>query len=332
MVGVQKAERHLPDLILCDVNMPNLDGYGTLAELRKKPATAAIPFIFLTGVADKNHMRQGMDLGADDYLTKPFSLDELIAAVNARLRKQAEMVERSEQKLADLRGSISLALPHELLTPLNGIIGFSSILMQDHQTVRPPEILEFSQHIYNSATRLHRLIENFLIYSHLELILGDSEKLQAFRQSGERIFLRDVLQNVVQQKAQTAQRESDVLLNYENVCLLVSSENLKKILEEVLDNALKFSDAGTAIHIHSARAGSSFTLTVTDHGRGMTPEQIASVGAHMQFERKFYEQQGSGLGLTIARRLTELHGGRLTIESTPGRETHIHITLPLPRD
>jgi DNA-binding response OmpR family regulator len=84
--GIQAAVSHLPDLILCDVQMPRKDGFEVLADLRQRPATATIPFVFLTGQADKSHMRQGMNLGADDFLAKPFMLNELMAAVNARLK------------------------------------------------------------------------------------------------------------------------------------------------------------------------------------------------------------------------------------------------------
>src|SRR5712691_8267690 len=123
MSGIKMAQEHQPDLIICDINMPNLDGYGTLTALRENEATATIPFIFLSGAADKLNMRRGMELGADDYLTKPFTHKELMAAVNTRLEKQAELQRHSDKKLDELRGNITLALPHELRTPLNGILG-----------------------------------------------------------------------------------------------------------------------------------------------------------------------------------------------------------------
>ncbi|NKB17672.1 MAG: response regulator, partial [Pseudanabaena sp. CRU_2_10] len=77
-VGVELALKHLPNLIICDVMMPELNGYETLTTLRREPSTATIPFIFLTAKADKVDMRQGMQLGADDYLTKPFTIEELL--------------------------------------------------------------------------------------------------------------------------------------------------------------------------------------------------------------------------------------------------------------
>ena len=83
--GIEMAKKHAPDLIICDINMPNMDGYATLTALREEETTATIPFVFLSGATDKINMRRGMELGADDYLTKPFTHKELLAAVNARL-------------------------------------------------------------------------------------------------------------------------------------------------------------------------------------------------------------------------------------------------------
>lgn len=88
MVGIQRAEEYSPDLVLCDTQMPELDGYGVLNRLRQNPMTAVIPFIFLTVKLTKAELRKGMNLGADDYLTKPCTVEELVGAIAARLEKQ----------------------------------------------------------------------------------------------------------------------------------------------------------------------------------------------------------------------------------------------------
>jgi CheY-like chemotaxis protein len=94
MIGAMGALDHIPDLVICDVMMPELDGYGVLETLRQDPTTATIPFIFLTAKADKGDMREGMELGADDYLTKPFTRDELLQSITARLKKQAVITQQ----------------------------------------------------------------------------------------------------------------------------------------------------------------------------------------------------------------------------------------------
>ncbi|MBD2508491.1 response regulator [Nostoc muscorum FACHB-395] len=89
VAGIQKAQEHLPDLVICDIQMPDMDGYTVLARLRQDPYTAIIPFIFLTGSNTQTDVRKGMELGADDYLTKPSSIEDLLRAIAVRLEKQA---------------------------------------------------------------------------------------------------------------------------------------------------------------------------------------------------------------------------------------------------
>lgn len=92
--GLYAAVSNLPDVIICDVMMPELDGYGVLVALRSNPVTATLPFVFLTGKAERSEMRQGMELGADDYLTKPFTKAELVGAISSRLKKQEAVAEQ----------------------------------------------------------------------------------------------------------------------------------------------------------------------------------------------------------------------------------------------
>lgn len=94
ILGVLWAQENLPDLVICDIMMPEIDGHEVLTEMRQSPMTALTPFIFLTAMADKGDIRQGMELGADDYLTKPFTRDELLGAIETRLAKQQKLLEK----------------------------------------------------------------------------------------------------------------------------------------------------------------------------------------------------------------------------------------------
>lgn len=327
--GVSIALRELPDLIICDIRMPKKDGFETLQALRGDDRTATTPFIFLTGYSERADLRQGMELGADDYLTKPFTLKELLASVATRLNKRAEVQKRSEEKLEELRTNISLALPHELLTPLNGVLGFADILAEDAATLTPAEVVEHARSIKTSAERLRRVIENFLLYSQIELIMAQPEKQTQIR-GGCATRLKPLLIEVGQATASRHGRTGDLRVASEDIAVFIGADDLRKILEELVDNALKFSTAGTEVRLTGALRDRQVKVIIEDQGRGMTPEQVARMGAHMQFERRVYEQQGSGLGLTIARRLTELHGGQFSLESQPGAGTVVQLTLPTP--
>ena len=327
--GVRVAKGELPDLIICDINMPNLDGYGTLTALRESDTTAAIPFIFLSGAADKINMRRGMELGADDYLTKPFTHQELMASVNARLEKQAEAQRRSDKKLDELRGNITLALPHELRTPLNGILGLSGIMMEEYGSLPPEEVLESARYIHESALRLHRLIENFLVYSQIAL-MGSESKIIEMSGGQPPTAVETALSELIRNVASRFKRSDDLAMDIEPARLFVPEENLKKIAEELVDNAFKFSSPGQLVQARGEITNHAYVLSIKDHGRGMTAEQISRIGPHMQFERKRYEQQGAGLGLVIAKRLTELLGGQFSVHSNPGIETVVQVVFSMP--
>jgi len=325
--GIEVARATLPDLILCDVNMEKMDGYATLAALRKEPLTAAIPFILMTGLADHAGMRHGMELGADDYLPKPFALEGLYGAVEARLKKVQAVRQEAEKKLADLRDNLSLMLPHELRTPLNGILAYGEILRGDAGTLSASEVAEMGQVIYESGKRLQRLVENFLIYAQLEFLASDPQKMGALR-SKQTVCPARLVESRAREQAQEAQRTEDLRLELAEVPACISEEYLAKIVDELVQNAFKFSSIGTPVAVSVSNSGSNMTLTIRDQGRGFSTDHLTKLGAYMQFDRKLHEQQGLGLGLTIAKRLTELHGGTLESQSQPGGATTVTVKLP----
>jgi len=326
--GVERAREALPDLIICDIMMPVMNGFEVLDALRSDQATATIPFIFLTARADRLDWRIGMQSGADDYLTKPFTAKELIATVNARLERHATIVRTSEQKIETLRGNIITAMPHELRTPLNVIMGFSNLLMMDAGIVDTKHIENMCGHINSAANRLYRLVENYITYGYTELLLSD-ERRRALLRNGLMFHPRASMQVYVQDRARQYGREADLILDISDAeRLTIHEDYFKKVIEELIDNACKFSPLGMPITVRAGLEDDHlYHLRITDRGRGMTPEQIAQVGAYMQFERRVHEQQGSGLGLVISQRLIQLHGGTLSITSSKDEGTTIHATF-----
>jgi two-component system, sensor histidine kinase and response regulator len=326
--GIQLAQVHQPDLILCDVAMPGLDGYAVLSALRSHSATATIPFIFATAVTDKRNMRHGMELGADDYLPKPFTVDELVNAVNSRLKKHQDILRRSEEKVAALRETIRFAMPHELRTPLNGIIGFSALMAEEALLLPAGKIREMATQVHRSALRLHAMIERFLSLIQLEQDAADPSNASAAKE-GEPISARELVQELAIQAASDAEREPDLVFDLAGSNLVIPSQHLSLLARELVDNALKFSEAGTPIRIACEQLDHCFALSVSNHGRGMTADQISRIGAYVQFERGTFEQQGCGLGLMIVKRIIELHKGELIVRSTPGKEITVTVSIPL---
>lgn len=327
--GVELARQQHPDLILCDINMQHMNGYLTLAALRDDPATAAIPFILMTGYADPAGMRYGMELGADDYLPKPFTPEQLHAAVEARLRKAQQIREAAERRLADLRDSISLALPHELRTPLNGILAYGELLATEADSLQPQEVAEMGQVIAESGRRLMRLVENFLIYAQLELLETDPERIQALRQK-QTVQAQGVVEARAREVARQFGRTADLHLSLRPASLPMAEEYLARLVDELAGNAFKFSAAGSPVEVALAEDAQGVWIRVSDQGCGMTAEQLSRIGAYVQFNRKVREQQGLGLGLAICRRLAEVHGGAFLLESQAGRGTRVTVRWSRP--
>jgi signal transduction histidine kinase len=304
-----------------------VDGYLTLTSLRNEAPTAAIPFILMTGLADNTGMRHGMELGADDYLPKPFTTDGLYAAVEARLKKAQTVRDEAERKLASLRDNISLMLPHEMRTPLNGILAYGEILVSDAATLKPAEIAEIGQVIHQSSRRLERLIENFLIYAQLELVAADPQNVNALRVGRTECPVSVIEKRAAAQAAQ-ANRSQDLSFELAEIPVPMAEEYLAKVVDELVQNAFKFSSAGSRVQVKLNETPTAVTLSVIDQGRGFSTVQITRIGAYMQFDRKMQEQQGQGLGLTIAKRLVELHGGTLFIEGEKGAGAIVTASFP----
>lgn len=322
-IGLELAQKQLPDLILCDVMMPELDGYGLLQALRKDPATEAIPFIFITAKAAKEDLRQGMNLGADDYLTKPFETEELLEAISSRLERQFQVT----KEVTKLRQNISMALPHELRTPLTAILGMAELLQVTGNSLNPEEVIDLGKNIYKSGLRLKRVIENYVLYA--ELITVDATQMKPELET-PLTHPNELVASASTSKAEEKNRPHDLVLKLgEEHPLWFSDEHLYKILTELVDNGLKFSQPGQPVTVSTRVEHAQWVLQVSDLGLGMTPEQIHDIGAYMQFDRDKHEQQGCGLGLAIVKHLAKLYDGDFEVESIPNNGTTVTVRLPI---
>lgn len=320
--GLALAFKHLPDIIVCDIMMPEMDGNEVLFNLRNNPDTSLIPFIFMTAMAERSQVRAGMELGADDYITKPFTREELLNAVNSRLKKSGEIREKSDAVLNELRNNLITSLPHELRTPLNGILGFSNLLKEEAGNLVPEEIQRIGEGINTSGVRLFRLIQNYLLYAQLELRKTGEVNVHAFSNATEICGLTG------DKIAARYNRRDDLRFIAREATVNMSESEFKKIVEELVDNAFKFSTPGQRVIVECREEKGFFTLVVEDQGRGMLAEDMKKIGAFMQFERTMYEQQGFGLGLVISKQIAELFNGSLKIASESGQGTRITVQIP----
>lgn len=325
--GFASAQQHHPDLVLCDIEMPNKNGFELLRLFRAHPPTSGIPFVFLTGRTEKSAMRKGMDLGADDFLTKPFTGGELLSTVNARFQRAVARDKETGQKLDELRHNISNAVPHELRTPLSGILGFGTILKEQAGSLGPQELAEIADHIVGSGKRLQNTLEKFWLYSEISMKARD-EATRATLQGSELPGAEKAVAAFAKQKARAHGRPDDLrLLTLPEVGLRINEKHFSILLEEILENAFKFSKSGSVVEVSAEVNPFGWEIRIKDNGKGMSPGEIDRVGGFMQFGRQKQEQQGLGLGLAIVHEIVALYGGELHIESVAGQGTNVRVRL-----
>lgn len=318
-----------PDLIISDLGMPEWDGHRLLQAIQEDSKLARIPFIILTAWSDRSNMRKGLQDGAVDYITKPFTLAEIDEAVKSHLGRK-QRLEQSVQHFAmsEVIPAVLRHLPHELRTPMNGILAPSEMLMEADAEVTPKEVAQLGEIINASGLRLLRVVENMSLFLSLQSLkqtanIIPTEKIQ--------ITHPQILFERIREKAIT--RHSSRTHNLQTKGFIANNlgvaNDFEKVFEEILDNACHFAAANSEILITWEHQADSGTLTIENQGPGLTPEHINSIDSFKQFERKKREQQGLGLGLFIARELARHNGGAVDIQSKPEGPTKVTIRFGL---
>jgi two-component system, sensor histidine kinase and response regulator len=314
------ARQHLPDLILSDIHMPGGDGPTLLHDIRHDLELQSKQVVLMTGRPDLVAPRKGMEDGADDFLVKPVSLKALLSCVEARFSRASISWRVEDQMLTKLRSSVPPNLPHEFFTPLAGIIGLMDILRSDFSSLAPAEVHDIHTDIYQSALRLHRTLRNYLLI--LDLQTPSSKTTPPLSP----LEVQGNVQAGVKEALQLNERREDLTVRVNSCSIIVEPGDLNRMVEELVDNAFKFSRTGTPVTVEFSADGQ---LTVTDQGRGLTAEEISHIGAFQQFDRKKQEQQGLGLGLILVQKLTALYQAKFSIKSQLGEGTQVEITFRL---
>ncbi|MCL4248172.1 MAG: response regulator [Anaerolineae bacterium] len=324
------AEEGTPDLIISDIMMPQMDGLQFLHEVRKDPRFTAIPFIFLTARGEKSDIHRGKRMGVDDYIVKPFDTDDLLIAVESRLRRHEALQAVQTNAIAAVKHNILNVLNHEFRTPLTYIVAYADMLNQP-EALSHDEILSFLHGVNSGAVRLRRLVENFIQL--VELQSGETERTYLSRRA-QIDNVREII-NLAQQQASSnyAERSPNVFQIDVDPGLppfIADAELLRVAVAQLLDNAIKFSRVGAPIKITARSRDGHIYLSVADTGRGVTPEEQEKIwDMFYQINRAYYEDQGAGSGLAIVKGIAQVHGGHVELESQTGRGSTFTMVIPI---
>ncbi len=316
-VAQSLATESMPDLIVSDVMMPDMDGFTLARELAKEPHTALIPLIFLTAKSTQADFRTGLDLGAEDYLPKPCPVDKLISVIRMRLERRRMM----QTKLADEwygMGLSKLAVPSEIATPLRQVLGFAGVLVQHHSDLDREEIGRVAQNIMAGAFRLSRKITQAQVRERRKIGSWLSPP-----DSGCDAALS--LKRVAAQTRMCWSQGCDLQLSVQPAMLMIHESVLDAVVAELLDNAFRYSGAGAVVHLLGKCTAENYEISVQDQGPGLISEGLVNVEVPLPPDAPSGTLWG---GLTGVRHLLESCNIKLEVDSVPGSGTTVRFTVP----
>jgi two-component system, sensor histidine kinase and response regulator len=324
-MGIRLARELHPDMVLCDIVMPEPNGFAVLGALRRDGATSGIPVIFITGVPHALQKRRGDALSADDYLLKPFARSALMALIEKRLTRLSYVRREAHHRVDLFRSHLGHSIPTDIVAPLSSVLGLSAFLREEGAAVPAELVCEVANEILDSSQRLQATLKRYLLYAELEALVHTPERAEGL----ERLQTEDAaaaVSEAVSAVAKLRGRVEDLRLDAARFPLRISPEHLKCLSEELAVNAFKFSKKGTSVVVRLAKDADAVLLSVADAGPGIPPERLAAIKAPPAESPK--EKDGMPFGLAIVQRIVAVYHGTVAIESTTGGTT-VKVRLPL---
>ncbi len=319
--GLEMAQANHPDLIVSDIAMPVMDGYGVLAELQKQPEMARIPFIFLSAKAERLSVRHGMELGADDYVTKPFTAEELIGAIRSRLRKQEIVVQATTYELDRIKTQLAKTVSVDLRTPVASIMATQRILADQWGTLSLDEVNQLFNTLQDNSHQLHHVIEQMVWLTQFESGALTPDRLNISSVEIDWLHLLGAAINLTHQfTARNIDKAVKLRAVERDAVIQCHLQSLAFAIAEAIVNVLAFSAEGYEVVITQwTRDDVAWLRILANNGRADLPEEI---------DEPLNAQNANDIGLSLARRVVEAHGGRLEFRSGQGQPTGVLIQLP----
>ena len=335
--ALEKIKTERIDICLLDVMMPGMDGYEVCRQIKSDDLYRNIPIVLITSYSGSEHRIRGIEAGAEDFISKPFDRFEVFARVkmllevktlNEQLSAAREHADRSLQlaMVSRIKSDFMANMSHELLTPLNAVIGFSTVLQKQAFGPINEKQQEFVSHINSSGVRLQTIINEILDFNRskkdpVDLALS-TFSLRELSNASLMVYREKALEKGIELYIELPP-EMDSTITADQM-------KLKHILTNLISNALKFSPTGGTVRVTALKNDSFILFTVADTGIGIKTEDIPNlfqIGTQLEpADTKVYA--GIGLGLVLSRQLVEQHGGKIWVESRFGTGSTFSFTIP----
>ena len=327
---IEQAKKEHPDLILLDVMMPDISGFDTAVILKKDPETKDIPIIFLTALNTPSDLVRGFQVGANDFLTKPFNKEELVMRVVQQISLVAakRIIIRQNEELRRTisnRDKMYSVIAHDLRSPMASI---RMVLNLAVSVISPDVVGEEIYDLLDKANResedTHDLLDNLLKWTK-----SQTGRLNVVYQDFD---LDDVVPGVVDIFKMIAEMKK-IKLQYipsdEKLSVHADNDMIKTIIRNLISNAVKFTPDGKGIEVFCKREGDFARICVRDHGVGIAPDRIDSIFHKGETTCGTGGEEGSGLGLQLCQDFARKNGGEAMVESVLGEGSTFSFTVPL---
>ena len=342
--ALEKVKSEHPDLILLDVMMPDMDGFEVAGRLKVEPEQAEIPIIFLTALNDSASVVKGFQLGANDFISKPFRREELLIRVEHQLSlvdARRIILRQTEELRKTIAGRDKLysVIAHDLRSPMASIKMLCNTIMMsiDPQTV-PEDVFEMLEMTNKTAEEVFSLLDNLLKWTKSQL-----GKLSNVPQPIDMVGLVDGVIEVFKPIAESKSISLELNSEVEFINVIVDIEMIKSVVRNLISNAIKFSHKDTVVMVHvkiqdvadenktGEGNGKEVLVTVSDRGCGIKKEDQGKLLNEATHFTTFgtNSEEGSGLGLLLCKDFVSKNHGRLWFTSEEGIGSNFNFTIPI---
>jgi signal transduction histidine kinase len=323
-------EANTPELILMDADMPEVNGFEVCSTLKKDLLYKNIPIIFLTAKNDKEDVVNAFDLGAVDYITKPFNRKELIARVRTHLslKKTKDELEKKNlelEKALEMKDEFLSLVSHEFRTPLNVISSAIQALSYIYGSELPYKAKQYLSMIRQNTFRQLRLVNNLL-----DITRVNAGRIKVSKKNIDIVFLTKAIVESVNTYA--AQKTIDIkfITLFEEKVIGIDEEKYERILLNLLSNAIKFTPEGKSITVTLSSIENQISVEVKDNGIGIPANKLDIIFERFgQVDSSLSRQaEGTGIGLSLVKKFTEALEGSISVKSETGKGSTFTILLP----
>jgi len=313
----------LPDLILLDIMMPEPDGFTVCEQLQNDPATREIPIIFLTARTEKADIVKGFELGAVDYITKPFNGAELLARIDTHL--ELKFSREALKELNATKDKFFSIIAHDLKNPLQGLLSAAEVLNSYYDAFNEEKKKELIRRFYNSSQQFAALLKNLLTWS-----MSQQGKIKL---TPQKIAIAEIIEENLDLVKENAGKKN-ITLSAElerNAFAWADKDMIRTVFRNLLSNAVKFTNRGGEVIVKTRIVENRIEIIIGDNGVGIDPEDIPNlfkVDTHITTKGTAGEK-GTGLGLILCKEFVEKNNGTIDVVSTPGKGTTFTTSLPL---